>query len=123
MMLITATSEKTTSPPRYALAPISSKAETYHIDPLSLSGFTGIPLLAGLTLTALMARRWRGVIPVALVVGPLAAIGTIFSMTVPADLDTVSTTALAATHVAVGVFAIVGTLTLRSVTATRVGWG
>ncbi|MCA9833836.1 MAG: hypothetical protein KC435_07830 [Thermomicrobiales bacterium] len=86
----------------------------YHVDPWTLSGFTGIPLLIGLTVAALLSRKWSWVIIVALVIGPLAAVGTIFTMTVPSDLDTTSKIALGAAHVSLGLFAIGGVLALRS---------
>lgn len=93
--------------------------ERYHVNMLTLTGFTAIPLLVGLTVVAILARWVTWVFPVAPVVAPIAAIGTIFSMTIPADLDTTSTVTLAVAHVMVGLMAINGILALRSATTER----
>ena len=92
----------------------TDSGKDYHVDPWTLSGFTAVPLLVGLTVAALLSRKWSWVIIVALVIGPLAAVGTIFTMTVPSDLDTTSKIALGAAHVSLGLFAIGGALALRS---------
>ena len=65
-----------------------------------MAGFTAVPLLVGLTLVALLRRRWSWVLPAALVVAPVLAVVTIFLMTIPADLDTASTVTLACCHLA-----------------------
>ena len=93
--------------------------KSYHVDVLTLTGFTAIPLLVGLTVVAILARRAAWVFPLALVVAPIAAIATIFTMTLPADLDTTSTITLAVTHVVVGLMAINGILALQSATTER----
>jgi hypothetical protein len=54
------------------------------------------------------------VIPAALVVAPVLAIGTIFIMTVPTDFDTASTVTLALTHVVVAVVTVAAILALRA---------
>ncbi len=68
---------------------------------------TVIPLLIGMTLTALVSYRWLGVIRVAQVVGPLIALLTIGG-TVAANFDGVSTVALSAMHVTAVPILIVG---------------
>ena len=83
-----------------------------HVYALLLTAFTAIPMLVGLTLVALLARWWRQVIPLALVVAPLLAIGTIFIMTLPTDFDTASTVTLAITHVVVAIVTVAGILAL-----------
>ncbi|GEK21878.1 DUF6069 family protein [Cellulomonas xylanilytica] len=70
------------------------------VSAVTVAGFTALPLLVGLTLVALLRRRWSWVLPTALVVAPVLAVGTIFLMTVPADLDTASTVTLACCHLA-----------------------
>lgn len=90
---------------------------SYHVDAVSLSGFTAVPLIVGLTLVAIVSRWWRWVIPVALMLGPLAAIVTIFTMTMPADLDTTSKVTLALTHVVVAFMVSGGIVALRSPTS------
>lgn len=91
---------------------VDGKSE--HVYAVVLAGFTAIPMVVGLTVVALLARRWPWVIPVALVVAPIIAIGTIFTMTVPADFDTASTVTLAVTHVVVGIVTVAGILALRA---------
>lgn len=84
-----------------------------HVYALLLAAFTVIPMVVGLTLVALLARWWPQVIPLALVIAPVLAIGTIFIMTLPTDLDTASTVTLAITHVVVAVVTVAGVLALR----------
>jgi hypothetical protein len=67
---------------------------------VTVAGFTAVPLLVGLTLAALLRRRWSWVVPAALVIAPVLAVATIFVMTIPADLDTASTVTLACCHLA-----------------------
>lgn len=87
--------------------------ERTHVYALLLAAFTVIPIVVGLTLVALLARWWPQVIPLALVIAPVLAIGTIFIMTLPTDLDTASTVTLAITHVVVAVVTVAGILALR----------
>jgi hypothetical protein len=54
----------------------------------------------GLSLVTLLAPRFGWVIPAATLVAPLLAVVTIVIMTLPADLDAVSTATLAACHLA-----------------------
>jgi hypothetical protein len=68
------------------------------VDAVTVAGFSAVPLAAGLTVVALLAPRVRWVTRAALIAGPLLAVGTIVTMTVPADFDTVSTVTLAVCH-------------------------
>lgn len=92
----------------------TADGESYNVTPLTLIGFTAIPLLIGLIVTVILSRWRRWVILVALVIAPLAAIGTIFTMTIPSDLDTGSKVALVAAHIALGIVAVGGILALRT---------
>lgn len=82
------------------------------VDLATVAGFTAVPLLVGLVL-AVMLRRWSWVIPTALVVAPVIAVGTIAAMTLPADFDRISTVALACCHLVVGVVAVLALRSLR----------
>lgn len=84
------------------------------VDALTLTGFTAVPLLAGMTMAAVLSRWWRWVIPVALVVAPVLAIGSVPFMPLAVDFDTASAVALATAHVVVGAVAVVGLLGLRA---------
>jgi hypothetical protein len=86
------------------------------VDAATVAGLTVVPLLAGLVLAALLGRRWPWVHAVALVVAPALALVTILVMTLPADLDPVSTAALASCHV---VLAPVAVLALRRLRGPR----
>jgi hypothetical protein len=83
------------------------------VDAVTVGGFTVVPFLLGLTLAALLARRWPRVLDLALVVAPVLALGTVALMTLPADLDRVSTIALGACHVVLAVIAVAALLRLR----------
>lgn len=91
----------------------TSAAGPAEVDALTVGAFTVLPLLVGLTVAALVGRRWPAVLSVALVVAPALALVTILVMTVPADLDRVSTLALASCHVVLAPVAIVALLRLR----------
>ena len=86
------------------------------VDAATVAGFTAVPLLVGLTLAAVLARRWAWVVPVALVLAPALALVTVVVMTLPADLDAVSTVTLALCHV---VLAPVAVLALRRLPRRR----
>ena len=81
------------------------------VDAATVAGFATVPLLVGLVLAALLARRWPRVLTVAQVVAPVLALVTVPLMTLPADFDRVSTAALALGHV---VLAPVSVLALRA---------
>ena len=68
------------------------------VDAVTVAGFSAVPLLVGLVAVALLAPRGAWVTRVALVLGPLLAIGTVAAMTVPADFDRASTVTLAVCH-------------------------
>ncbi|MEU4689022.1 DUF6069 family protein [Actinoplanes sp. NPDC023714] len=65
---------------------------------VTVAGFSAVPLAAGLVLVALLARRFPWAARAGAIVGSVLAIGTIATMTLPADLDTVSTITLALCH-------------------------
>lgn len=83
------------------------------VDALTVGGFTVVPLLVGLALAAALSRRWPWVLTVALVVAPVLALVTIAVMTVPTDLDTVSTVALGGCHVVLAIVSVLALLQLR----------
>ena len=68
------------------------------VDAVTVAGFSAVPLLVGLVAVALLAPLGGWVARVALVLGPLLAIGTVVAMTVPADFDRASTVTLAVCH-------------------------
>lgn len=84
------------------------------VDAATVAGFTALPLLVGLTLAALLGRRWPRMILVAQVVAPTLAISTIFVMTLPADFDHVSTLTLASCHVVLVPVSILTLLRLQN---------
>ena len=89
--------------------------ELYHVDPFTLAMFTALPMLIGLAITAIAARFGNWAYVVALIVGPVAAIGSTFIMTFPEDdLDTQSMVALAASHVVLGIVIAIGVLALKA---------
>jgi hypothetical protein len=65
------------------------------VDAVTVAGFSFVPLFLGLAVVAVVGRLSKA----ALVVGPVLALGTIVLMTLPADFDGVSKTALAICHV------------------------
>ncbi len=77
---------------------LTSAGATAEVDAVTVAGFSAVPLLAGLVVVALLAPRFRWVTPAALVAGPVLAVVTILVMTLPADLDTISTVTLALCH-------------------------
>ena len=83
------------------------------VDALTVGGFTVVPLLVGLTLAALLSRRWPRLVLVALVVAPVLALVTVPLLTLPADFDRTSTLALALCHVALAVISVLALLRLR----------
>jgi len=90
----------------------TNKGKTIHVSPASIILMTTVPLLVGMTLTALLSLKWSAIIKAALVIGPVLALVTIGIMTIPADLDTTSTITLAVTHVALVPVMIAGLLAL-----------
>ncbi len=76
---------------------VTSNGDVVTVTAVTVAGFSAVPLGLGLVVVALLAR-WRWVAKVAVVVAPLLAVLTIGIMTIPADLDAVSTVALACCH-------------------------
>lgn len=68
------------------------------VEPLTLIGFTAVPLAIGLAAVAITGRWLRWVFPVAMVVAPILELGSIIGMTLPADFDLTSVLTLAACH-------------------------
>lgn len=87
------------------------------VDPLTLVGFTIVPLTIGMTAAALLVR-WPWTTTAALVIGPVLALGSIAGMTLPTDFDVTSKVTLALCHAALVPVMIVGLLALRR-NATR----
>ncbi|MFI2231762.1 DUF6069 family protein [Nocardia testacea] len=73
---------------------------------------TVVPMLIGLGAAVLLSYKWIGVLRVAAVIGSVLAVATI-AMTVRADFDTVSTVALAITHLTLVPALVVATEGLR----------
>ncbi|MEV0728304.1 DUF6069 family protein [Polymorphospora sp. NPDC050346] len=90
--------------------------QSTHVEPLTLVGFTAVPLAVGLTAAVLLSRWWHWVIPVALVVAPVLALLSIPAMTLPSDLDTTGKIALALCHVTLAPISVAGLLAIRSLT-------
>ncbi|MEU4835646.1 DUF6069 family protein [Streptosporangium sp. NPDC023615] len=89
------------------------------VDALTVAGFTVVPLLAGMTVAAVLSRRLRWVVPAALVIAPVLALGTVVVMTVPADLDPVAKVTLALCHVTLVPVTVAGLLALRGLDRRR----
>jgi hypothetical protein len=73
---------------------------------------TVVPMLIGLTATALVARRWPGLVTVGQVAGPALALLTI-AVPAASGFDTLSLTALALMHVVVAVAVFLGLTALK----------
>ena len=83
------------------------------VDAATVAGFAAVPLLVGLVLAALLARRWPRVLTVALVVAPTLALVTVPLLTLPADFDGISTVALSLCHVTLVPVSVAALLALR----------
>ncbi len=92
---------------------LTSAGATAEVDAVTVAGFSAVPLLAGLVVVALLAPRFRWVTPAALVAGPVLAVVTILVMTLPADLDTISTVTLALCHLTLVPIMVVAIRSLR----------
>lgn len=86
---------------------------TVAVDALTVAGFSAVPLGIGLAIVALTAPRMPWVTRVAVVVAPVLAVATIAIMTLPVDLDTVSTVTLASCHLTLVPISIFAILSLR----------
>lgn len=74
------------------------EGSSMEVDPVTVAGFSAVPLGVGLLLVAALVGRVPWIATVASVVAPLLAVVTVFVMTIPVDLDSVSTVTLAACH-------------------------
>jgi hypothetical protein len=75
--------------------------------------FSAVPIGLALTAVALLAPRWRWVIPAALIAAPVVALVSIPLMPMPVGFDAGTTLGLALMHVATGLFAVLGVLGIR----------
>ena len=75
--------------------------------------FSAVPLGLALAAVALLAPRWRWVIPAALVAAPVLALVSIPLLPMAVGFDATTTAALASMHIATGVFAVLGVLGIR----------
>lgn len=91
----------------------SRNGTTVAVDALTVAGFSAVPLGAGLVVVALTAPRIPWVTRVAVVLAPVLAVATIAVMTLPVDLDTVSTLALASCHLTLVPISVVAIRRLR----------
>jgi Family of unknown function (DUF6069) len=80
------------------------------VDALTVAGFTALPLLAGLAAAGALADRRTWVIPAAILVVPVLALGSIVVMILPVDLALDSKIALALCHTMLVPVAIAGLL-------------
>lgn len=71
---------------------------TMTVDAVTVAGFSAVPLGVGLAVVALLVGRVPRIATLASVVAPFLAVVTVLLMTIPVNLDTVSTVALAACH-------------------------
>lgn len=88
-------------------------ASTIEVDAVTVAGFSAVPLGLGLTIVALLAPRLPWTAGVAIVVAPALAVATIAIMTLPVNLDTISTVALATCHLTLVPISIVAIRRLR----------
>lgn len=86
---------------------------TVAVDAVTVAGFSALPLGLGLAVVALTAMRLPWITQVAAVVAPVLAVATIALMTLPVDLDTVSTLSLASCHLTLVPISIVAIRRLR----------
>ena len=80
--------------------------------PQGVISMTTIPMTIGLTLAALLARKWPSIIRIAQIVGAVTALGTI-DMTIDARFDTASTVALSLMHVVIAVTVVLALEVVR----------
>jgi len=92
----------------------TTQGQQMTVEPITLVGFSSVPLAIGLAIAALLSLRWRWVLRVALAVGPVLALGSIFIMTVPAGFDTTSLVCLALCHTVLVPVMIVTLLAIRA---------
>jgi hypothetical protein len=90
----------------------TSQGASALVDPLTLVGFTTVPLVFGLTVAAALSRRWRWVVPVGILLAAVAGLASIWAMPLQTDLDAPSMIALSLTHLVVAAAAVGGLLLL-----------
>ncbi|MGB7448627.1 MAG: DUF6069 family protein [Ornithinimicrobium sp.] len=83
------------------------------VDAATVAGFSAVPLGIGLLVVAVASGRAPWVARVAVVVAPVLAVATIAIMTLPVDLDTVSTATLATCHLTLAPISILAIRALR----------
>jgi hypothetical protein len=90
----------------------TANGEPAQVDAVTLAGFSAVPLLIGLVVVALLSRFGVWVSRAAAVVAPVLAVATILAMTVPADLDTVSTITLSLCHLTLAPISVLAVIAL-----------
>lgn len=83
------------------------------VDAATVAGFSVVPLVAGLTVVALLAPLAGWVTRVALVAGPVLAVVSVPLMTVPAGFDAVSEVTLAVCHLTLVPIVVVALVAVR----------
>ncbi|UFN45164.1 DUF6069 family protein [Nocardioides okcheonensis] len=83
------------------------------VDAITVAGFSAVPLGLGLSIVALLVPRLPWIARAAIVVAPVLAIATIGIMTIPVDLDVISTIALAICHLTLAPISIAAIRRLR----------
>ena len=86
---------------------------TVEVDAVTVAGFSALPLGLGLIVVAMLARRLAWIAGVAIVVAPVLAVATIGIMTIPVNLDVISTVTLAACHLTLVPISILAIQRLR----------
>ncbi|WP_204358274.1 DUF6069 family protein [Streptosporangium sp. 'caverna'] len=85
-----------------------SDGKTASSTPWFVAAETAVPLALGLTLAALIAIKWRRIIPIAQVIGVLLALGTAIGPFVTDFDSTTSTVSLALMHLVVATAVVLG---------------
>jgi hypothetical protein len=76
----------------------TQSGKTSTVDAVAITFLSTGPLTVGLTLVAILARRWPVLINAAKIASPALALATIALMTIPAHFETTSTMFLASMH-------------------------
>jgi RsiW-degrading membrane proteinase PrsW (M82 family) len=76
----------------------TQSGRTSTVDAVAITFLSTGPLTVGLTLVAILSRRWPVLINAAKIASPALALATIALMTIPAHFDTTSTMFLASMH-------------------------
>jgi len=95
------------------------EGEAMTVDAVTVAGFSAVPLGLGLTVVALLVGRVPRIATVASVVAAVLAVATIGLMTLPVDLDAVSTVALAACHLTLVPISLVAIRRLSAAAASE----